>query len=350
MIELRHLRYVIAAAERGSFRRAARTLGVQESAVSRRIRDLELRIGATLFVRHHGGVDLTFAGECFLAQARRALNEIDCAASEAATLGRGEAGAIRIGILHSLACGFLSDLLRAYVSAHPVVRPELVEGSPATHISAVQKRDLDVAFLAGTPSAEGCELAHLWDEPVFVAMPSEDALARKRKIRWDELRDRRFIVSETELGPEIRAYLVKNLAEPGYRPAIERHAVSRDNLMSLVALGQGLTLTSEALIAARFPGVAYRRLCSEILPFCAIWLPENDNPALRRFLSLACSMTRTKPAATSISPRSDGEQQSGLRGTDVPGGVANRGLQIGLRDAAPARFAFANPRSVAMNR
>ena len=350
MIDVRHLRYVVAAAESGSFRRAARTLGIRESAISRRVRDLEERIGATLFVRYHGGVVLTFAGERFLVGARRALNEIDHAAIDAATLGRGDAGAIRIGIFHSLACGFLPDLLRAYISAHPVVRPELVEGSPATHISAVQKRDLDVAFLAGTPSAEGCEFAHLWDEPVFVAMASEDALARKRKITWDELRDRRFIVSETELGPEIRAYVVKNLAEPGYRPAIERHAVSRDNLMSLVALGQGLTLTSEALIAVRFPGVAYRRLCSEILPFCAIWLPENDNPALRRFLSLACSMTRTKPAATFISPRSDREQQCGRRGTDVPGGVADRGLQIGLRDDAPARFAFANPRSVAMNR
>jgi DNA-binding transcriptional LysR family regulator len=40
-IELRHLRYFLAAAEHGSFRKAAVALGVQESSMSRRIRDLE---------------------------------------------------------------------------------------------------------------------------------------------------------------------------------------------------------------------------------------------------------------------------------------------------------------------
>ena len=47
-IELRHLRYVVAAAEHGSFRRAAQALGLQQSAIGRRIRDLEDEIGAAL--------------------------------------------------------------------------------------------------------------------------------------------------------------------------------------------------------------------------------------------------------------------------------------------------------------
>lgn len=55
-IELRHLRYFIAAAEHGSFRKAGVALHVQESAVSRRIRDIEDRLGASLFQRHNGGV------------------------------------------------------------------------------------------------------------------------------------------------------------------------------------------------------------------------------------------------------------------------------------------------------
>lgn len=347
MIELRHLRYVIAAADRGSFRRAARTLGVQESAVSRRIRDLEDRIGAALFVRHHGGVALTFAGERFLARARRALNQIDCATSDAAALRRGEAGALRIGILHSLACGFLPALLRAYLSDYPAVRPELVEGSPDAHVSAIQKRDLDIAFLAGTPRAEGCDLASLWEEPVFVAMPSLDRLARKREIKWDDLRDRRFIVTEAEPGPGIQAYLIKSLAVPGYRPQIERHAVSRDNLMSLVALGQGLSLTSEASIAARFPGVAYRRVRAEPLPFCAVWASQNDNPAVHGLLKLARSMRQAGAAAPAIPSRSD---EASVAGTIEADRLGNRVLHARSRDTTLARFALANPRSVAMNR
>lgn len=64
-IELRHVRYIIAAAESGSFRRAAQDLGVGQSAISRRIRDVEEEIGAQLFRRHSAGVDLTEIGNQF---------------------------------------------------------------------------------------------------------------------------------------------------------------------------------------------------------------------------------------------------------------------------------------------
>jgi len=58
-------------------------------------------------------------------------------------------------------------------------------------------------------------------------------------------------------------------------------------------LGQGLTLVHEAAGAAQFPGVVYRPIHGEVLPFCAIWSPHNDNPALRRLLSLAKTMSKT---------------------------------------------------------
>ena len=80
-VELRHLRYVIAAAEHHSFRRAASVVGVHQSAISRRIRDLEEELGASLFNRHSGGVELTFAGEGFLEHARRIVGQIERAAS-----------------------------------------------------------------------------------------------------------------------------------------------------------------------------------------------------------------------------------------------------------------------------
>ena len=291
-MELRHLRYVVAAAECGSFRRAAKTLEIQESAISRRIRDLEDEIGAALFVRHHAGVRLTHAGERFLVRARRALSQIGHAAIDAGSCGRGESGSVRIGIFSSLASGFLSDLLRTYVGANPGVRPDLVEGGPAGHIISVQRHHLDIAFLTGPPIADGCDVVHLWNERVYVALPSDHELALGSEVSWADLADRNFIISETDPGPEIHDYLIKHLADLGRHPSVERHRVGRDNLMHLVAMGQGLTLTSEATTAACFPGVVYRPLSEEILPFCAIWSPQNDNPALRRLLSLARIMSK----------------------------------------------------------
>lgn len=290
--ELRHLRYIIAMAEFGGIRKAARALGVQPSTISRRVRDLEDDIGAALFIRTDGGVSLTYAGERFLQRARKAINHVNYAAQEAGVIGRGQEGVVRIGLISSLASGFLPELVEAYYADHPVVRLEYIEGGPADHVPAVQQHRLDVAFLTGTTSAEGCELAHLWDERIYVVLPTRHELAEKEEIAWRDLHGRRFVVSEAQPGPEIHDYLVKHLSSLGHSPNIQRQAVYRDTLMQIVAGGNSLTLTSEATIAAQFPGVAYRPLAGEILPFCAVWSPKNDNPAFRRLLSLAKVMSK----------------------------------------------------------
>lgn len=293
-VELRHLRYVIAASEHGSFRRAALAMKVQESAVSRRIRDLEDEIGSALFNRHSSGVTLTYAGEQFVRRVRLAIGQIYRAKQDVRAIGRVENGLVSIGILSSMASGFIADLVDAYGADHPDVRLDFIEGGPMDHIPAVRRHHLDIAFLTGAPDAEECETAHLWNERIYVAIPTNDELMERETIDWTDLRDRDFIVSEAPPGPQVHDYIVKHLGELGYSPSIRQQAVYRDTLMQIVAKGQGVTLTNEATIATQFAGIAYRPLANEILPFRAIWSPTNDNPAFRRFLSMARQMSRRR--------------------------------------------------------
>lgn len=293
-IELHHLRYFIAAAEHGSFRKASVAIGIQESAISRRIRDLEDILGASLFQRHSGGVILTFAGQRFLRRARVALRQIHDGAMDVAAIGRSEKGRIRVGIFSSLASGFLADLLRRYDRDHAGVRIDLIDGNPSEHIAALRHLQLDVAFITGTSEWPGCQTEHLWSERVFAVLPADHPLTAKRTLDWPDLSHETFIVSDAAPGQEIRDYLVQRLARLGHHPDIHLQFVGRDNMLSLVAVGRGLTLTSEATTVARFPGIVYRPLMDEILPFSAVWSPANDNPACRRLLSLARSMARTR--------------------------------------------------------
>ncbi|ULJ76706.1 LysR family transcriptional regulator [Rhizobium gallicum] len=76
-MNVRHLRYFVAASEHGSFRKAAVALGVQESTISRRIRDLEGSLGSALFHRYSGGVRLTVAGQRLLSKARKVLRYVN---------------------------------------------------------------------------------------------------------------------------------------------------------------------------------------------------------------------------------------------------------------------------------
>lgn len=292
-VRLRQLRYFVAAADYGSFRKAAAALSIQESSISRRIRDLEDDLGASLFQRSHGGVRLTVAGQEFMPSARHALRQIDIGVTRVASIGRAEEGVLKVGIFSSLASGFLFDLLCAFGKQHPKVRVHLVEGDPTEHVAAVRNLELDAAFVTGTGPRDGCETEQLWFENVFVVLPDGHPHAAKADLAWSDIAEERFIVSDTPPGPEIHDYLVAHLSDLGRHPDIQFQKVGRDNLLSLVAVGRGLTLTSEATIGVRFPSIVYRRLIGEVLPFSVVWSARNDNPASRRLLSMARAVSRT---------------------------------------------------------
>lgn len=293
IIEMRHLKYFVTAAEQGSFRKAGQSLEIQESAISRCVRDLEDKVGTSLFHRHNWGITLTFAGQRFLPQARRILRSIEQSVEDLANIGRGANGRLRIGIFSSLASGFLTELLRTYDRCHANVEMVLVEGNPDEHVTAIRRLEIDVAFIAGMREWPGCDTTHLWSERIFAVLPVEHLLCMREQLDWRDLTLEQFIVSEVAPGPEIRDHLVRRLASLGCHPDIQPQFVGRDNLLSLVAVGRGLTLVSEATVATQMPGITYRPIANDILSFSAIWSKKNDNPAFRRLLSLAKEMSRS---------------------------------------------------------
>src|SRR5262245_25985520 len=114
-----------------SFRRVATILGIRQSAVSRRVRELEDELGVSLFERHHAGVRITNAGVRFLQEARAAVLQLDQAVKTATAAGSGTVGRISIGILSSLGTGYLHDLIEVYRSRHPEVGIQILESASA---------------------------------------------------------------------------------------------------------------------------------------------------------------------------------------------------------------------------
>ena len=68
--DVRQLRYAIAAADHGSFYRAAKALNVEQSTISRNILRLEASVGSKIFERSRSGVTTTFAGRAFIQAAK----------------------------------------------------------------------------------------------------------------------------------------------------------------------------------------------------------------------------------------------------------------------------------------
>lgn len=296
-LDLTSLHCALLVQEYGSFRQAAHTLNVKPSVVSRRVRSLEDSIGVSLFNRTSRGVQTTIGGARLLKCGRAILSDIDTLKRMAALNGRGEEGRLRFGIVASIASGFSRQLLAAFIQGHPELELEVIERSPRENIAAVRALTLDFALATGMPLSPGCEVESLWHERVVVALPGTHKLATVQEISWEQLEQERFIVSRVDPGPEIQDYIVRGLAELGRHPDVEQVAVQRETLLSLVGLGQGLSLVGEAEAGVTYPGVVFRPLDHEEIAFSLIWSTQNDNPAFRRFLSAARVQAAARRAA-----------------------------------------------------
>src|SRR5438093_298201 len=267
-----------------SFQRAATALGVRQSTVSRRVRQLEDELGVSLFERRRAQVRVTNAGAAFLQQAREALNQLDHAVRTANAAGTGAIGRLSVGILSSMATGFLRDLMQIYCSRHPKVAVEILERASANNVEAVLKRQLDVAFILGTTQASGCDSVRLWSEHIFVVLPANHALSERKEVGWADLRNEHFIIRQSA-DPALCKRITTRLADARHNPSVQQLDVGRETLMNLVSIGLGISLASEATTATLFPKVVFRPIVGndELPPFYAVGLAHNDSPALRPF-------------------------------------------------------------------
>ncbi|OIQ93500.1 Hca operon transcriptional activator [mine drainage metagenome] len=309
-ISLVALLQALAVAEHLNFRRAAAALRISQSVVSQRIKTLEQDLGILLFERRHRGVRLTEAGRHFLEQVAVGIEHLDYAVKTAGMIARGEQGQLRVGLHSSIADGFLPDLLNRYRNLHPSVDIEIVEGRTCDIIRYVREERLDVAFVLGTPTIEDCHSKPLWSETLVVALPADHILAKVEEVRWADLVAETFLVRHGGGGPQMYDHVVLRLAEHWLQPSIRRLDIGRDTLMSMVAQGYGITLTSQAMTKVSFPDVVFRPILDEPEPivFSAVWSPFNRGQTLRDFLNLAQQRSRefakamNEAAATPAAP------------------------------------------------
>jgi DNA-binding transcriptional LysR family regulator len=138
-MELRHLRYFVAAAEELHFRRAAERLGIAQPALSQQIQQLEQEIEALLFHRLTRGVELTDAGRVFLEAARAILEHVEQAKAKAQRVARGDQGMIRIGFTGSASFNpIVPSVIQDYRGRFPGIAVSLVESGTSQLVDSLR--------------------------------------------------------------------------------------------------------------------------------------------------------------------------------------------------------------------
>ncbi len=287
--ELVILIQTLAAAEQGSFHKAGELLGIPASTVSRRVRALEMQIGVKLFNRHRHGIRPTTAGDGFLEQIRRILDELNIVLANASTVGHGKAGRLKIGLYVSPGRGHLRAALREYKRSFPDVEIQYTDGERRYLMARLNAGAIDVAIVADHFRHGRYDVIRLWQEKVLVAMPASHGLANKKDLTWEDLRKEQIFLGR-DPGPELKNQVIAMLKASGHVPWIHQHNVGSEFSLSLVGIEPDVTLLYEADAGAQHPGVIYREVSDSkgpsLVPYYACWLSSNDNPALHSFLDL----------------------------------------------------------------
>lgn len=141
-------RLFLAVARAGQMLGAARTLGVNQATLSRRMAVLERALGAKLLIRRTHGSELTDAGRALLATLERVESEL--IASQARLHGTDAAvsGTVRIGAPDGFGVGFLAPRLARLGERHPDLRVQLV---PTPRGFSLSRREADIAVMVGRP-------------------------------------------------------------------------------------------------------------------------------------------------------------------------------------------------------
>jgi DNA-binding transcriptional LysR family regulator len=289
-IEPGPFRTVIAAAEHGSFRRAAAALDVKQSTLSRRIRQLEEELGVSLFEHSSGGVRVTAAGGDVVRTARRLLEQTDRMVSTARTAGRGEAGEITIGICTSLSASRLRAVLVDYLRASPHVAINMVERSRTRLLDGLRAGDLDIIIVMGETRKHGRPSMLMWSERIIVALPAGHRLTGNDMIYWTDLKGELFLLSRRDPGPDLHNIIVQKLSAPGEAPDIASWDVSSESILAMLEASRRISVHCESCARLTYPGLVYREVRDasgpSYIPFTVCWEEANKNPALARFLHL----------------------------------------------------------------
>jgi DNA-binding transcriptional LysR family regulator len=287
-MEFRHLRYFLALAEELHFGRAAQRLAITQPPLSLNIQQLEASVGARLFDRDSKGVRLTAAGLAFRSSAQALLARAEEARRLARDVDAGSVGRLRVGIVGSVLFRGLPQWLAAFQASHPRIELSLSELNSQEQLDALVHDELDLGFVHTRRVHGELSTALVHTDAFMACVPGAHALARRRKVSLQQLRDEPFVLFSRKASPDYYTRIVEMCGALGFYPNVRHEVRHWLSVVSLVAQGMGVSVVPAPLERSGMAGAVFRPLVEPTLPsevHCA-WKAGTDHPARSEFLKL----------------------------------------------------------------
>lgn len=298
MLELRHWRAFVAAAETLHFGLAAERLGLTQPALSQSVRTLEDALDVRLFDRSRRTVSLTEAGRSLLPEAQAILSQSDRAERLGMVAGRRSSRKLMIGYVGSAA---LHPLFSRLIGKLTAIRPELVlrlDQSPVTRqIAQVGDHSLDIGILRSPMPTLDPEIAtlSLQKEAMVLAIGQQSRHALSQgACELADFTNEPFLQYRQQEGGGLHFLTRTACQQAGFEPLIAQTVPQIATMLALVGAGLGVALVPESASRLGVPGVVCRSLKQPVFTdFNLIYRRADTSPALREALHAARSIDKS---------------------------------------------------------
>ena len=286
-MELRHLRCFLAVAEELHFARAAERLHIEQSPLSRAIKELEEELGARLFNRTTRSTRLTRAGQLFLKHVPRVFTALDQARGSVQAAAAGFHDQLRLALSDGITRPRLTALLAQCREEEPQVDIRLFEVPLGQQLRGLHEDLYDLGFAQSPEVGDGIVAMPAWSDPLVVAVPARHPLLAYQRIPLDEVLRHPLVACDPQ-SCEGHCHQIRRILRGADRePLVVEQVSSHDLMLTLVAAGYALALVGAShLAASRREEVVARPLAgrSQVL---TTWLLRRDaepSGTLRRFI------------------------------------------------------------------
>lgn len=304
-MELRHLRYFMAAAEEEHFGRASDRLCVTRPAVSQIIADLEDELGTPLFERLAHRVKLTAAGRALLPKLQEVMNQLTAALLMAKTVGEGKTGSLNLGygsltLMHTL----FRQAVKQFHELYPEVKLSLLELSTTDQPRALSEGKIHGGFMHFGP---GRALLHkrrgdadagqndtvldwisIQSGGLGVAVPNDHRLARSKSVKLADLVEERFVVVPRSTASPGYGPLFELFERSGHEPRVGQEVGTIASQLNLISVGMGIGFVVTGKDFTYPNGVKVLPLDAVNYPttFVFAWVKGQKSPALERMIEV----------------------------------------------------------------
>ncbi|HET7634161.1 MAG TPA: LysR substrate-binding domain-containing protein [Burkholderiales bacterium] len=248
VMEFRHLRYFLAAAQLQSFSQASDRLHITQPTLSHQIKQLEDEIGVQLFDRVGRTVRLTTAGELFRGYAKRMLKEADSALDAIRELGDLKVGKLTIGVLSSFSTYLLPPILAEFTNTYPGIKITLFRLRTGEIKKLLQEGELDFGIAHAAAVPEQIVVDELIAESMALIVGRNHPLFGQASIAFSEVGNHGLIL----LTPEYNSRQLLNAAfvAGGITPHVAMEMNAIEPVLATVRQTRLSTIISASLVKA----------------------------------------------------------------------------------------------------